>query len=396
MQDEEDNAAVMDAPSTTISKDIFLSHPSDPSTGLKEKIWDVPDTASLPRVPPLYTFLPTRVVVSAQKRSPNEAAQQIAFLLQAESLDATFFNDQATAVVRCPDNLSFVIQLYRADNDNSNGSTSELESFVGFIVEVRKKRGGSLHFQKYARMILRSAASENVSNVLAKPVRLRTAPVVTIPSKNNDDSEVERDVKYTLDRAALLLDKDRFDANVLGLESLVLLTDKECTGFERAICASRCLLEGTEYRHLQQMIVKCLWPKQNSEDFDDEGECVFEREQWESMKGRALIAIGNALSHASAPFNTMQWNAEDGTNLAQILMEEIQPAAETNLENSFHAIQLLKSIIALGNREAESTLMGPDIISIVRDAERVGRSRHALLGKEATQLLAVLEGGVSK
>ena len=77
-------------------------------------------------------------------------------------------------------------------------------------------------------------------------------------------------------------------------------------------------------------------------------------------------------------------------------MEEIQPAAETNLENSFHAIQSLKSIIALGNREAESTLMGPDIISIVRDAERVGRSRHALLGKEATQLLAVLEGGVSK
>ena len=192
----------MDAPSTTISKDVFLSHPSDPSTGLKEKIWDVPDTTSLPRVPPLYTLLPTRVVVSAQKRSPNEAAQQIAFLLQAESLDATFFNDQATAVVRCPDNLSFVIQLYRADNDNSNGSTSELESFVGFIVEVRKKRGGSLHFQKYARMILRSAASENVSNVLAKPVRLRTAPVITIPSKNNDDSEVERDVKYTLDRAA--------------------------------------------------------------------------------------------------------------------------------------------------------------------------------------------------
>ena len=144
------------------------------------------------------------------------------------------------------------------------------------------------------------------------------------------------------------------------------------------------------------MIVKCLWPKQNSEDFDDEGECVFEREQWESMKGRALIAIRNALSHASAPFNTMQWNAEDGTNLAQILMEEIQPAAETNLENSFHAIQSLKSIIALGNREAESTLMGPDIISIVRDAERVGRSRHALLGKEATQLLAVLEDGVSK
>ena len=57
-------------------------------------------------------------------------------------------------------------------------------------------------FHKQHELTQLKTASENVSNVLAKPVRLRTAPVITIPSKNNDDSEVERDVKYTLDRAA--------------------------------------------------------------------------------------------------------------------------------------------------------------------------------------------------
>jgi len=388
----------MDALSTIIStKDIIMPRPSIESVG---PTWHVPGISFLPRVPPFYTLERTRVTVNAEDGSPPEVAQQISSLLQVESLDATFYNDQATAIVRCPNSLAFVIQMYQAGVDHSGGGEDAASGrSSGFIVEVQKKGGDSLRYHKYARTILRTAASGIASEKIAEtPVRLRQPPRATVLA-TDDRAKIERDVVYTLERATSLFQKDRLDANILGMESLVLLSGIQSSGNDRATCTSQYILGGPGFKILRTILKKCLWPKWDAaEDFGGEDTDMFEKGQWESMKERALVVLGNALSLLAegSVFDMKEWIADDGVSLDQVLVEEIK-AAELNPENSYQALRSLNSLISFGNAQAMSyTLMELNMPAIVSGAQRVGRLRHALLGEEATRLLAELENVTPK
>ena len=226
-----------------------------------DSTWNVTNsTKSLPRIPPLYVLERTRAVIG-NDTSPAVIADRIAQSLQELSFDAQYDGEHATALVFCPDRLIFYVRLFQSSNGTEESSNS-------FIVEIQKKSGSSFRFHNYARLLLRAAATGNKADAKSLS-KLRPALLQYPGARRKEDSDastVEKEVEHSLERVTTLLRKDRFDANLLGMESLVLLTDTQSTTFDKAMCAARYIVADSMYGGLRDKLKEFLWPQPDDTD----------------------------------------------------------------------------------------------------------------------------------
>ena len=111
------------------------------------------------------------------------------------------------------------------------------------IVEVVRQRGSTLSFHRHCRAVLGAALShtsgaETRAPVHTSPFEFDRLTTQERPSKRLARMASPSDALVSVERSLALLRKDRIDAQRLGMESLVCLTDRDSSGDDLAVYGS--------------------------------------------------------------------------------------------------------------------------------------------------------------
>lgn len=264
--------------------------------------WTVRD---LPEIPYLYLKEKTSVVVLND--SPQSIANRIVESAKSLSCMGEYDGEKAKATLSSVDGTEFCIQLFRV-----TAKTNEC-----IIVEMHRANGSAIVFHTIARTIL-YASKTSPSSVKSKGL-LRAK---TLKSKREDGPDnKERSDLYTctMEIVDSLLKKDRIDANLLGMESLQLLTSTKTSSDSMVSFASDVVLAGGAFSDVKSTLVSLI-ANENDEHSDSEdstnSSAIIEERHRRKMRVCALTALLNALEAKSTSLESMldekEWVGDDG------------------------------------------------------------------------------------
>jgi len=209
------------------------------------RLWKVSDT----HVPAYPTYWPKPVLfVPVTGTSPAVVAIRIAECLTKRSVAAEYDDEAASVVCQTADRCLFTVQLWHSGD--------------AIWVECVRISGGTLTFHQHARAVLLAAQSLDSGADRRAPhqcsateyprmlgeystaTTTRNNIIQQLPSSHKTMEEVATTAVEALEQAFQLLCKDRLDAQLIGLQSLVNLTDPVCTGVPMAQYAALGILGG--------------------------------------------------------------------------------------------------------------------------------------------------------
>jgi len=335
-----------------------------------------------------------------------------------------------------------MIRLYR-------GGAPTTPFAHGVIVDIQRLRGDPITFHQSSRAILSAAQGDSNSarlynNVLpnhgmglALDTPFNGTPVARGRLKQ-DDSEVLSAIEIDWS----LIKKDRMDANILGWESLSLLTSQQGSGRTTALIAGRVVLglapsgneedEGEDERHaeIHAAIISLVRDRRMLG-----GDAVYDIDSSFNNEGKNDADYLTAEELAAAPFqhpasfpedsehitvqrslairslaNALEIVANAGDvrfleralphlvneNIVPSLLEEVAqsvlPNNPFNASDATHAARALR-IIFEHSQDARNIAHARNALNVLSKATTVGRSRHAALEQEAGRAFQVLNGG---
>ena len=351
--------------------------------------WNIQSFKCLPKIPILYTLERTRAIVHA---SPTEITQRITSYLRALSLGAIFDNERATALIHSADGTEFYVRLWQGNNDSP--------AKLGIVVEAQKKRGCPLLFHRTARDVVRAAMGINMT--MPKPSGVTTScrrPLSLASIKRQQQhlsnptnkARAREDMHFALESAGCLLKKDRVDANLLGIDSLILLTDEESAGAEKAFCAARALLSSEPSSEgIKERMVELILPKKRDE---------FDQIDADAIRCRALTVLANSfylLAREVGPnvcsiLRDNAWHKETG--FLSSLVEELDCAGK----RTHSAYQATRCLNALMRTSIETSIeIKRKVVELggaykIAKSQGVGHCCHALLASECDAALECLD-----
>jgi hypothetical protein len=208
-------------------------------------------------------------------------------------------------------------------------------------------------------------------------------------------------MESALEHACSMLKKDRLDANQLGMESLVFLTDATfCDLNLIALPVSRILLQGGPDRYnndLHDILLNYVQGKNSeNDDMEDTRDDLvtsndLEDRHSEIMHYNALIVLANSLETigkaSSSELNTILQHQELRDLLA-VLVQEVS-MAELQPHNAYQATRCLSALL-----ESSPTTLGMMKETGVTEILSNSHVGHALLRKESHSILLAL--GIDK
>lgn len=315
-------------PGVCDSNSANLSRPSlleDIRLDLDKKLatpWNVNDNSLRP-VPIFYPPLDSRCTAIITDSSPSAVAFRISDCLKKRSISVEY--DEETIIASCMtiDRVHFNINLYRG---NRRKKTSDFSPDLAhaIIVEIVRVRGSSISFHPHNRAILNAAMGQSSGEDERRPIHTGPCEFPRFLSDGQGPQAKRRahtainSLPLALERALSLLKKDRIDVQVLGMESLVSLTDSFSSGMELALLSSMAVLgapitgedadtEAIVREEIHEYLVQLLQKRALPED--DKLDCLNISSQNESeqsdayhgglMRSMALRVLSNALSSLS-------------------------------------------------------------------------------------------------
>ncbi|KAL3788703.1 hypothetical protein ACHAW5_010566 [Stephanodiscus triporus] len=327
------------------------------------------DYNSLPEVPSFSPVERTRAVVDCS--DPREVVARVARCLQKLSIVANFDSERAYFFAETVDRAKFYIRLYKCDG-------------ARISVEVQRLDGHhAVSLVEYARAIVAAARGGEVDEgmLLAK----KSSSLNYIPAYTDDVVCAEY-----LTHTAELLRSHRSDAVLLGVESLLLLTDRDRS--QVSPHAAEAVLRGRGNTVIKDFIHKCLrGPPAASSDGEDD----FDRRQGEIMRNFALAVLGNSLQTASdvkcpmlsSLVRSDEW-MERSSGLVDVLLRELSEARD-RCHGAYHAARCL-NVLLDSSPAMKRTLIERELIGMMKKSRAVGRKRHSLLAKECDAALALM------
>eukprot|EP00558_Chaetoceros_sp_UNC1202_P003389 CAMPEP_0197245432 /NCGR_PEP_ID=MMETSP1429-20130617/10224_1 /TAXON_ID=49237 /ORGANISM="Chaetoceros sp., Strain UNC1202" /LENGTH=205 /DNA_ID=CAMNT_0042705925 /DNA_START=89 /DNA_END=706 /DNA_ORIENTATION=+ len=194
-----------------------------------------------------------------------------------------------------------------------------------------------------------------------------------------------------------LLKKDRIDANLLGMESLQLLTSTRASSDSMVSYASDVVLTGGDFSDVKSTLISMIANENEGHSDSDDSSASsssIEERYHRKMRVCALTALANALEAKSASLEQLldskEWAGDDGIlsfllsemNGAQAYPHEAFLAAKCTLNLLEHSSVMRSSALEMGFSKA--ALLG----------EEVGKSAYHLLGSMSSSLSKVLSGQV--
>jgi hypothetical protein len=189
--------------------------------------------------------------------------------LRLRGVSAEYDEEAVTATCMTVDRCHFVVHLWRGKSRRSSGildssstgsptstNTGTVISLDGVLVECIRVRGSVLTFHRTVQAVLQAAKSHD-SGRDVRPARqlaptewgrLSPASTSTTTTKTNltpptkSSTTLSNAALEALEHALQLLRKDRLQPQILGMESLVALTDPETSGIDTAMYAALAIL----------------------------------------------------------------------------------------------------------------------------------------------------------
>jgi len=343
--------------------------------------------------------------------------------------------------------VRFIIRLYRGGGPNSPFSH-------GVIVDIQRLRGDPITFHQSSRAILSAAQGDSDAGAagfyhnLVPNHGMGLALDIPITGVRRTGSGGERDDSAALMALEIdwsLIRKDRMDANVLGWESLALLTDEVGSGRTTALVAGRVVLglapngseedegEDERYAEIHAFVISLVRDRrmigddalfdENNVNINHEGKndadyltaeeiaaanetMVSSPEDAEHVvvqRSLAIRILANSLevvaNAGDARFLEYALpNLVIDENIVPSLLDEVaqsvMPNNPFNASDATHAARALR-VLFENSPEARNLAHARNAASILSKARLVGSSRHAALEREAQRALYALNSNLN-
>lgn len=219
------------------------------------RLWKVSDTR-LNALPAGYPPVDPRCSIYVADAPPSVVAVRIAEALRRLSVAVEYDEETPCATCWTADRCHFVVQLWQGPKSPGAVRRSGVPDLsAGILVEGMRLSGSVITFHRMLQTVLAAAISHDTgddrrtyyqSNTLEYPRWTTTSESDDLEMASEDVDQRNRDgvsmALEALEEAAALLDKDRHDAQNLGMERLVHLTDVHTVGVTVATVAAQSLL----------------------------------------------------------------------------------------------------------------------------------------------------------
>jgi len=290
--------------------------------------WVVDDQA-LKGLPDWYPLERTHVAVF--NASAQQIMDRIADCLREKSIAATLDDQKVALQAETRDHIRFIVSLFRGD-DKEDKNRSKV------IVEVQRRSGCAFVFHQCSDAVLNAAQGIRHKSCLSKKftipdcVKQLAAKEAANESSSSSPEQVDEATKERLaleadlECALRLWKSDRYDAQLLGLESLVLLSSQQETKKHLAtICAHSLLC--TEC--VQKKLLSLVLLHSNHHDWAEECDALV-LDHVQRMRRYALTVLANCLEALSHNTNHSAASSHDQNEL-QHVMDKNEALRSTDL-----------------------------------------------------------------
>jgi len=336
-----------------------------------DNIWDV---QSIPTLPMYYPLEKTHIIVCNEPVA--EVTKRISDCMRSLSIAAAYDSAKAKARAKTINHTKFTIQLFSKSNES------------GVVVEARRSSGCPLNFYKSCYPILHAASGLEYSqfsddHLDAKPLSFLC----------NDAPKSDDDFLVTVEVANNLLKKDRIDANLLGIESLHMLTDTSSTCPETAALVAKMILLGKNGCENIRTCIHSLiqnWTLCDEDDLEEGDE--LDQRHLSIMRNHALAIIANTLDLLDDQGSLSKVMDEDSwlrDTLLPILINELKEAADRP-HDAFLSAKCL-SILVKASTLAKEKAIQLDADDVTFNSLIIGKQSHEQLEIESMRVIKALK-----
>jgi len=345
----------------------------DVEKSLDALMWRIED-GLLHELPPYYLLEKSHVVIRGICTST--VAHRVVECLRRLSVAATFDHHEATVIGETLNFVLLKITIFRQ------------KDFL--IVEISRTKGCPVKFSRVAHAVMAAVQGREYQSryhsdqsALFVPLTFETGPYLR-------QSRVE--IIESLRNIDHLLNNERWDAQLLGMESLQCITDATRTMHEVSRTAAKMVLMGEDndilFRHV---VIQALI--NNGEGYRPPID-KWERDHIEKKHRYALAILSNCLSQTSD--DTLRHICENdswflGDIVLDILITELT-RAPSKVHNAYWAAKCLAELLRASHDLRCRARNGVGVREAVQLAQFVGLCGHELLEKEASFVLELLGG----
>lgn len=344
----------------------------------KECNWKV---SVLNEVPMAFHLERTRREIN--KVSTNEVVKRITNALRLLSIEAEFDGENAKAKCKTSDMVGFRIRLFAGESKTQEP----------IIVEIQRRSGSPQCFMRISKKILDAAEGveiqpESIPARKKMPLCMMKTPVHEMKCLENIDID-DPQVKVTtgIIKSLEMLRLKKMDVNVLGIESLCLITDPLKTRPDMAIMACKEILVGQYSSVIREEIEVMLQTDSFLEEF---GTHPF-RDLFDKCHHLTLVLLSNVLAMTSQDgcLESAVKNQKWFTNfLIPSLLSEVK-SFEVSSNNAYEAACSLTSLATCSDF-AKTVMIENSAVDDLQTANQFAMYNHDLLESETRRSLGLL------
>jgi len=359
-------------------------------------------SASAAELPAFYPLSDSHTVLRDADVAVSEVASRISECLRLRSISAKF----STYSAKCKtlDRCEFEITMFQ---DKANGDA--------IVVEVHHLRGDAAAYRTHSDAILNAAEGLD----FLRETRDLSASILDAAKPSGYDSDTMFEV---LENTCELIQKDRIDASLIGMETLCILTKAERVGLKCASITSRAVLLGEVEQaevDAQHPLTQSLVDANSDSDMDaDEDDDIDElgmksvvlslvRDRrlqpgdedassddpafaWHigQMRLLALNVLDNALNIMVKRSKNMQRRIVKKMMENEMMETMVRDLSEVeeNTHEAYLSVRVL-SLLSSMSEAGQESLMNAGAIAALERALVYGQRYHTLLAQVSAELL---------
>ena len=318
------------------------------------------------------------------KVSVNEVVERITNALRLLSIEAEFDGENAKAKCKTSDMIGFRIRLFAGE--------SKMQEPI--IVEIQRRSGSPQCFMRVSKKILDAAEGVEIQpeSIPAKkkmPLCIMKTPVHEMKCLQTiviDDPHMK--VNTCIIKSLEMLRLKKKDVNVLGIESLCLITDPLKTRPDMAIMACKEIVVGQYSSEIREEIEVML--QKHSFLSKEFGTRPF-RDLFDKCHHLTLVLLSNVLALTSqdgcleSAVKNQKWFTDF---LIPSLLDKVR-SFEVSSNNAYEAACGLTSLAACSDF-AKRVMIENSVVDDLQTANQFAMYRHDLLESETRRSLGLL------
>jgi large-conductance mechanosensitive channel len=298
--------------------------------------------------------------------SPNNIATRIVQYIESISGIGNYNSQLACATIRTMNQVILTIQLFKlADHEN-------------IVIEIERKEGDIIQFHWVANAIFRAVKGteqkqeeeqtqedEHVTTPCSFESNTHSSTHTTelqhpiLTSKSICDSN---DLKFqeAMESICILLQKDRMDAVLLGMESLSYLTNGESSNKQITLQAANTIVQNGPWQVAKDCIFNLIC-NQDRDDIEENNKLSqLQVKNKQKTKRLALKILANSLStminHDSQGTNVILNDQMNQWEEVLVLLISQMKCVHEGMQDNFHAAQCIEFLI-LSSEEMKVSAM---------------------------------------